>query len=516
MADEPNKFPPAEDETEMDFDESTPLPQREVSDTKTKAEEISEEEATPIPTGLNIGTLRDRVASALFDLFLLGYLYVATALGYNFLVWREMFRPIPFGGNHGLIFHSLFGLLLFLYFFISEGVFFTSPGKFLARLSVRDPFGRPASLLSIAIRNFLRPIDLILGIFPLWLLLEKSSNQQRLGDLLAGTIVMKHLGRAPQRIPVTGYTASGSLRLLTGMFDLVLAIAWIGGFLLWIDHDRPVLSLLVIGLIPIAYFFWHMMWEGWFQTTFGLWLGGLKIVGEDGTPIGFSQAFLRALFRLFDTNPAGWATLFLSQKNQRPSDLAAATVVVHTKRSWNTLVAMGISLALLAGVWSIGFANPHNFFTPFFKLDFLKTIFTIRVGGLERQGPSLERSRGLFVKKLTFLEEDRSTPRANSVFKPGERVFFSFDVVGFTVRDHEAWIQEDLTVRYPDHTIGFKKENIVDFHQRLKKPDQPLEIVNTLVLPADAKAGNYTLVIVLTDKLANQKLTEQRLFQVTP
>ena len=62
--------------------------------------------------------------------------------------------------------------------------------------------------------------------------------------------------------------------------------------------------------------------------------------------------------------------------------------------------------------------------------------------------------------------------------------------------------------------LSLLKENIVDFHQHLKNPEVPLQIVNTLSLPANAEPGNYTLVISLHDRFANRHLTQQRTFQV--
>jgi len=140
-----------------------------------------------------------------------------------------------------------------------------------------------------------------------------------------------------------------------------------------------------------------------------------------------------------------------SRENQRPSDLASATVVVHAKRKWNALLGMGISLALIGSAWIVGFENPRSFLTPHFETRFLREIFSIRVGGLAGRPGTATEKKGLFVKQLTFLEQNRTTPRESVVFKPGEQITFSFEIAGFTVRDDEAWIQEDLTVRDGDH-----------------------------------------------------------------
>ncbi len=494
-------------------DEPTPVPQKIDLPEEEDPWETEPEEERPIPqTGGVLASLRDRFAAGVLDLLMLGYLYFGFLLGYNFIVWRQLLRPIPTSGSHLYIFHGLFLLIAFLYFFISEGVFFTSFGKFFARLSVRKKNGEGASLWQVALRTILRPIDYFLAAAPLWMLLEKWPQKQRLGDIVAGTVVTKHLSRAPTTINTSGKTASATVRLLSGIIDLSLSLGFIGGFALFIDYKRPVFSFLLVCLLPLIYLAWHLAWEGVFKTTTGLWIFGCQILKEDGSRISFTEAMIRALFRLVDTNPFGWMILFLSRLNQRPSDSAAGTVVIHSKRTWKVLIGIGISLALIAAIWFAGLVNPRSYLTPFFKADFLTKVFAVRIGG----GVALPASQGLFIKRFNYLSPDRKTPRGSAEFKPGETIYFSFDITGFAVRDNEGWIQEDLSVRYPDNAVGFKQENIVDFHQLLKNPEVPLEIMNTLALPSNAQAGHYTLVLVLHDRFANRHLTEQRTFLVTP
>ncbi|MDO8527206.1 MAG: RDD family protein [Deltaproteobacteria bacterium] len=505
------------DEMQEMLDETTPFPRHSTNDSVTNTIErwddnVSDDEVTPIPqTGLHLASLRDRAASGFVDLLLLGYLYWVALFGYNQLLWHEMLRPFP-SGKHAIIFNGLFLLACYLYFFISEGIFFTTLGKFFTRLSVYSTAGEPASLLAVALRNLIRPIDYILLILPTWILMEKLPRRQRLGDFLSRTVVMKQSPSSQVRIPVSGRTSSGTLRILSGIPDFAAALAWMAGIALFIDYQRPIFSFFIILLLPVFYLLWHLVWECLFQTTLGQWIFGLKIAKEEGAPIGFSEALLRALFSLFDTNPLGWVSCFLSAKNQKPSDVIAGTVVVHAKRTWHPIIGVVVSLLLIATVWFAGMVNPRNYLTPFFKMDFLSKIFTIRVGG----GTALSATKGLFVKRFSFLLADRKTPRPSAEFKPGETIYFSFDVTGFAVRNNEAWIQEDLTVRYPDNAIGFKQETIVDFHQLLKEPEIPLEIVNTLALPPNAQPGHYTLVLVLHDRFSDKHLTEQRTFLVSP
>ena len=504
MADEKDETTDMATPEEMQevLDDETPLPSR---------QEIEEEEVTPVPqTGLNLATLRDRIAAGIFDALMMGYLYLGLLLGYNYVVFRQLLRPIPTQGTHAIVFNSLFLLFGFLYFFISEFVFYTSLGKFFCHLSVRNKMGEGATLFQVALRNILRPLDTLLLIFPTWIFLEKTPKRQRLGDLLAGTVIMKHYSSGATRLPVLGRTASGTLRLISGTIDLVFALGWMGGIALFIDYQRPVLSFLVTLLLPFFYLLWHVVWETVFQTTIGQSIFGLKIAQEDGAPIGFTQAMIRAVFRLLDTNPFGWVTFFVSNKNQRPADLAAGTVVVHAKRSWKVLIGFGVSLLAIAGIWYAGLANPRSYLTPFFKLNFLNSIFSVKIGG----GRTLPEEQGLFVKRFSYLLPDHTTPRPSAEFKPGDTVYFSFDVTGFAMRTGEVWLEEDLSVVYPDNNIGFRQENIVDFHQLLKNPETPLEIMNTLALPPNAQPGHYTLTIILHDRFADRHLTEQRTFLV--
>ncbi|OGQ44692.1 MAG: hypothetical protein A3H42_05135 [Deltaproteobacteria bacterium RIFCSPLOWO2_02_FULL_46_8] len=507
------------DENQTNPDDATELASPEFTNTlaKWEAEDKEEEEVTPISqVGFRVASLRDRMASGLFDFLVLFYIYFGALLGYNYVIWREFLRPFPAQSNHVTIFHAIFVLFCFLYFFVSEGVFFTSLGKFFSRLSVTKKNGESPSLFAIILRNFFRPLDYLFLILPTWILLEKLKLRQRIGDIIAGTTVQKHRCAPSQHFTLFGNTASATVRLITGTIDLLFSMAWIGGICLLIDYQRPIFSFLVILLIPLFYLLWHVTWETLFNTTVGQWIFGCQLSQEEGSPVGFTEVMLRSFFKLFDTNPLGWAILYLSSHNQKPSDFVAGTFVVYAKRSWKVAIGVVLSIAVIAGVWAVGLTNPRNYLSPFFKIDFIPKIFTIRVGGRAGVAPSPGAAQNLFIRRFSYVMPDRTTLRPSAEYKPGETIYFSFDVTGFTVRNNEAWIQEDLTVQYPDNAVGFKQENIVNFHQMLKNPEIPLEIVNTLALPPNAQPGHYTLVLILHDRFSDHHLTEQRTFLVAP
>ncbi len=115
---------------------------------------------------------------------------------------------------------------------------------------------------------------------------------------------------------------------------------------------RAALSLLVVsllgrlgelgvglGLILLFLLNW------WYMVLFevlnqgrspGKQLLGLRVVHEDGTPVGWGAALLRNLLRFVDMLPLGYCCGLLaslaSPRFQRLGDLAAGTLVIHRQR----------------------------------------------------------------------------------------------------------------------------------------------------------------------------------------
>ncbi len=86
---------------------------------------------------------------------------------------------------------------------VSEGLFGRSPGKQLAALRVRNLQGGPPTFVQAAIRNCFRAVDMfpVAGIPGLPGLLAVCLNpmRQRIGDMLASTMVRRHLPLARRR-----------------------------------------------------------------------------------------------------------------------------------------------------------------------------------------------------------------------------------------------------------------------------------------------------------------------------
>jgi uncharacterized RDD family membrane protein YckC len=81
------------------------------------------------------------------------------------------------------------------YFFVFEALWSRTPGKYLFGLRVCQVDGSRCTLRSATLRTLLRVIEvnpILLGALPAGIMLLVTKRKQRLGDLLAGTVVISN------------------------------------------------------------------------------------------------------------------------------------------------------------------------------------------------------------------------------------------------------------------------------------------------------------------------------------
>jgi uncharacterized RDD family membrane protein YckC len=88
---------------------------------------------------------------------------------------------------------------------------------------------------------------------------------------------------------------------------------------------------LVAVAVSIAYFPYMEATQG---ATFGKKALGLRVVREDGSPIGWSEAIIRFVLRIVDSfffYLVGLICVLVTERQQRVGDLVAKTIVIKTK-----------------------------------------------------------------------------------------------------------------------------------------------------------------------------------------
>lgn len=97
------------------------------------------------------------------------------------------------------------------------------------------------------------------------------------------------------------------------------------------------------GLFLIAVFVFEWFYPVLFEVlrhgqTPGKKAMGIRVVNDDGTPVGWSASMLRNLLRAVDWLPFFWMigvlSMAVNQRFKRLGDLAAGTIVVYTPPEW--------------------------------------------------------------------------------------------------------------------------------------------------------------------------------------
>lgn len=182
--------------------------------------------------------------------------------------------------------------------------------------------------------------------------------------------------------------------------------------------------LIVIGLVPIApptkdtlaIIFIFVVTFGYFILFEWLWKGqtpgkratGLRVMRDDGRPVGLAAAFLRNILRPVDFIPFGYfaaiVSVFANPHLKRLGDLAASTIVVVERRVQGPIAAEFESTASPAGM----FASTLSLSEREIAAKFLQ----------RRHEMSLEIRRMLGVKIAAALAERTGYDRQKAVINP--------------------------------------------------------------------------------------------------
>ena len=184
---------------------------------------------------LNVDVMGRRVAATLLDCIPLGLLtwIVDSTFGTTQnLSALPTLAGIPLTWSTSVAFPWLY-LVLVSYYTVQEALFSTTLGKFLVGLQVVQDDGSPLTLWRALVRNLVRPLDALFNYLLGWVLALCSSRRRRLGDHLAGTLVV-----SADSVPTPSRRSSSRLGLLA-----LLCVCFVGFCLGFDYYGRPPLVI---------------------------------------------------------------------------------------------------------------------------------------------------------------------------------------------------------------------------------------------------------------------------------
>lgn len=160
---------------------------------------------TPEAVALNIETagLGSRMIAGIID----SAIQLAVLAGAGFAL--AFAAVVGVAENAALIsFLVLAFLVLFGYYPLFEGMWDgRTPGKRAQRLRVVQKDGHPATMAQILVRNLVRIVDFLPGAYSVGALTMIFTRTRRLGDLAAGTVVVRET-KAPEPAPIVSDSPS--------------------------------------------------------------------------------------------------------------------------------------------------------------------------------------------------------------------------------------------------------------------------------------------------------------------
>lgn len=479
------------------------------------SEEVSEPSGVSIVTEMPSATSayrpaspQERFAAFFTDALFFFFLLAGWGMLLKALTGGDITRPFSYEDQGWVLFGTTGAALYFLYYFLFEAVMSATPGKFLGGITVHRRMGGTPSLLAIFIRNVLRFVD-----FPLFFVtgigfMEATRKHQRLGDLLAGTVVMREMSFESRRVnPDLAAHAGATRRTLAFLLDLPFLIAFSYGALLLIPVSKPLAAMVALNLLPIVLLLFPSLSESLFQTTFGKALLRMKVTQEDGRPPRFSGVLVRNLFRLFDTNPVGYLCAFLSTRKQRPGDIAAGTVVLKSPPGLRGWLAVPFMLVLAGLVGTLGLRNSDSF---------VKKHFHVRVGPVAFQPvPPFARRfflEGVQIENLELAYNENEISRDRN-FSAGQVIYLVFRTSGYYVDAGKAWFQADIRVQDQHRNVLLDVPNVINSSVVVGN-QKTAKLVTRFALHPQATEGPYTVTLTLRDMFGNRKAEETLSFKV--
>ncbi|MGC9528317.1 MAG: RDD family protein [Limnospira sp.] len=162
---------------------------------------VSLETPESVELEFSLAGIGNRAYALIVDYVVLGLILFVFTLVWSALgtVVPFLFGLIPWIDRLGLWFFAIWLLVTFL-IYVGYFVFFETlwrgqtPGKRRVKIRVIRDDGKPVRLQEAALRTLLRPVDeiLFIGVF----LILLSRKEKRLGDWLAGTLVIQEEGAA--------------------------------------------------------------------------------------------------------------------------------------------------------------------------------------------------------------------------------------------------------------------------------------------------------------------------------
>lgn len=309
--------------------------------------------------------------------------FLATMVDFALLAAPLYFAGIFFSKDVFAEIITLWVVFSFVYYFILEGLFGATLGKFLLKLRVVNIDGKIAGIRKCIIRTVLRLLEVnpfVLGCLISGVVVLVSKGNQRLGDIMANTYVVKTgdlafidrtldvVVRKKFGLEYVGFGKRLLASLLDGMFFIPLfpVIKWLT---VYSFENKTVIPHLAYGCLMISIWVFMVIKFG---GSPGKLILRLKIVNVEGKFLTLWQAIRRSGLGIivFLVSDLQLYTTSHSVTLYTPLDFGTAVRVMNSYGALYYNLSLGLNLLFIVDALFILFTEKkralHDFWTGSF------------------------------------------------------------------------------------------------------------------------------------------------------
>jgi uncharacterized RDD family membrane protein YckC len=383
---------------------------------------------------------------------------------------------------------SVILLVGFLYYWLLEGLAGATLGKAIAGIQVRQADGGKCGLRPALLRNLLRIVDAIPLYLVGFLVAVFSKRRQRLGDHVAGTVVVE--------LPI-------GRRVRAAFF--LLWIAFISGSIVgaWMIHRGAPVTPIQMKLVS---FVWTESLEGPPRATNIYKPGDVIFASYTLADFGADsqgQVDLTVMVTIMD--PAGLPLNKPLTQNIRKAMPNILKVMPDVDVAFNGKFFLPLPGFIPGGMYKV-LIKTHDAIKN--SDDEFAQTFTVV------PGPAISPANQLEIRNFQFSTSAGGPPLSPAVYQPGQTVHYSYQLFGIRFLKDRV----DLHIAY--NVIGPDGQTLLGRPASMDKtfvyhPDNFfLPAQGHFNMPSGAKKGTYIVRLVITDKVAGKTLNSEGSFEV--
>jgi uncharacterized RDD family membrane protein YckC len=376
----------------------------------------------------------------------------------------------------------------FVYTFLLEGAFGATLGKAMTGVQVRMTHGGKCTMGASLVRNLLRIVDALAGYLVGFVIAIFSKQRQRLGDRVAGTVVVEHAPRAAVRA-----------------LAVILWLAAVGGgaYGAWAIHSSAPAGTPGQGL-----------------TSSGFTLSNLEFLESDGGPVRKAgpyqpgdEVFLKYELTGFGTDTQNRADVAIVMVPLDPTGLPL-------DRPSNLLVREEARpSAPITGKFHFhlpSFVPPGTYKVVITVEDAVRKSSAEFSPTISVTARAIPPATKLEVRDFTFRSSEEGPPVKPPVFAAGGKVYYSFAIFGLGFRDDKASFRVGYRLVSPTGDVVIDRPDWQDLDDTFAyHPATFFLPLNAYVsLNADAPGGRYVQRHTVEDRITGARVEYESAFEI--